>query len=91
MKHTSEQMQLVINEWQASRLSKKEFCRERNIKYPTFQYWCKRLNSTPATGFTEVRIQRQAPSGGCEIMFPSGARMIIHGEPCTVWLRELLR
>jgi hypothetical protein len=91
MKHTSEQMQVVISEWQTSGLNKKEFCRQRNITYQTFHYWWKRLTSAPASGFTEMRVQSREPIGGCEIMFPSGARMIFHGEPSASWLRELLR
>jgi hypothetical protein len=42
MRYTQEQMQVTVNEWQNSKLSKKEFCRELNINYPTFHYWCKR-------------------------------------------------
>jgi hypothetical protein len=91
MKYTSEQMQVVINEWQTSGLSKKEFCRQRNISYHTFHYWCKRLISPRATGFTEMRVQSREPIRECEIMFPSGARMIFHGEPSVSWLRELLQ
>ena len=91
MKNTSEQMQLVINEWQTSGLSKKEFCRQRNITYQTFHYWCKRLISVPATGFTEIRVESSGSIGGCEVMFPSGARVIFHKEPSAGWLRELLR
>jgi hypothetical protein len=91
MKHTSEQMQLVIKEWQASGLSKKEFSRQRNITYQTFHYWCKRLISAPDTGFTEIRVQGHERAGGSEIVFPSGARMVFHGEPSANWLRELLR
>ena len=91
MKHTSEQMQLVVSEWQGSGLSKKEFCRQRNITYQTFHYWCKRLVSVPTTGFTEIRVQGHERAGGKEIVFPCGARMIFHGEPSASWLRELLR
>lgn len=91
MKHTSEQMQLVINEWGTSGLSKKAFCDQRNISYHTFHYWCKRLNSAVATGFTELRVHDQESIGACEIIFPSGARMILQGEPSASWLRELVR
>jgi len=91
MKHTSEEMQLVINEWQTSGLSKKSFCQQRNISYHTFHYWCKRLTSAPASGFTEMIVQADQQIGGCEIIFPSGARMILQGEPSTSWLREVLR
>jgi len=54
MKYTSEQMQLAIHEWQISGLSKKAFCRERDIMYQSFHYWYKRLIKTPSPGFTEV-------------------------------------
>lgn len=93
MKHTSEQMQLAINEWQTTELTKKAFCRQRNISYSTFHYWVKRLNADQgaASGFAEMRIQSREPIGGCEIVFPSGARMVFQGEPSTSWLRELLR
>lgn len=91
MKHTSEEMQLAINEWQTSGLSKKDFCIQKNIKYHSFHYWCKRLLSASASGFTEMRIQGQEAMGACEIVFPSGARMVFHGEPSAKWLRELLQ
>jgi hypothetical protein len=93
MKHTSEQMQLVISEWQSSGLNKKEFCRQRNIRYHTFHYWCKRLSPDrdSASGFTEISVQGHERTSGSEVIFPSGARMIFHGEPSASWLRELLQ
>lgn len=91
MKHTSEQMQLVISKWQTSGLSKKEFCRQQDITYQTFHYWYKRLTSAPAAGFTEISVQGHDSTGRSEIVFPSGVRMILHGEPSASWLRELLR
>lgn len=91
MKHTSEEMQVVIKEWQTSGLSKKAFCRQRNIKYQTFHYWCKRLIETSSSGFTEVMLDSGRCAGKFEIVFPSGVRMILPGEPSPVWLREVLR
>lgn len=89
MRHTSEEMQGIIKEWQASGLSKKAFCRQKQINYPTFQYWCKRLLDDGYTGFTEVDVK--PGTAPLEILFPSGARMILHSEPSATWLRELLR
>lgn len=91
MKYTSEQMQLAINEWQTSGLSKKAFCRNRNISYQTFHYWCKQLSKASSSGFSEVAIQRGQGTNECEIIFPSGARMILQGEPSVSWLREVLK
>lgn len=91
MKYTSQQMQLAIDEWQTSGLSKKAFCRERNITNQTFHYWFKRLNKnqTSSSGFTAVSIQSKERISGCEIIFPSGARMILQGEPSSSLLRQL--
>ena len=90
MRHTQEQMQAAIKEWRQSGLSKKTFCKQQNFTYPTFHYWCKRLKEVPAGGFTEVKIERVQASG-CEVIFPSGTRMVFQGEPSVCWLRELVR
>jgi hypothetical protein len=91
MKYTTEQMQLAIDEWQTSGLSKKAFCRDRKITYQTFHYWYKRLTEVPSPGFREVSVQSHEGSAGGEIIFPSGVRMIFYGEPSPSWLREVLR
>lgn len=90
MKHTSEQMQVVINEWRTSGLTKKAFCSQRKITYHTFHYWFKQLDKTRSSGFTELSVQSYEGSRGCEIIFPSGARLILQGEPSASWLREVL-
>src|SRR5690606_21239875 len=90
MKHTQEQMEQAIASWQQSGLNKKAFCKQENIAYATFHYWCKRLSAPSASGFSEIRVDGP-PYSAHEIIFPSGARMIIHGEPATNWLRELVR
>lgn len=91
MRHTQEQMQAAIHEWQQSGLSKKAFCRERSITYQTFHYWCKRLKPDSASGFREINLDDQYRSQGHEIIFPSGARIILQGEPSANWMRELVR
>jgi hypothetical protein len=91
MRHTQEQMQATINEWQMSGLSKKAFCRERNITYQTFHYWVKRLTSPVAIGFEEVKLSGQTQRETLELIFPSGARLTFQGEPSASWLRELLK
>lgn len=91
MRHTQEQMQATIKEWQNSGLSKKAFCRDRKIACPTFHYWYKRLSEATSGGFSEVKLaQPQHQPGSFELTFPSGARMTFQGEPSAAWLRELL-
>ena len=83
-------MQVTIKEWEESGLSKKSFCKDRNIVYQTFQYWCKRLEVIPSAGFTEVRMSDQQPANSCELIFPSGIRMRFSEQPSVSWLRELV-
>lgn len=91
MRHTSEQMQATIIEWQTSGLSKKAFCRDRKITYQTFHYWCKRLLFSNATGFEEVKIPSRTPSDTMELSFPSGVRITFQGQPSASWLREVVK
>lgn len=91
MRYTAEQIQVAINEWQVSGLSKKAFCHQHNICPQTFYNWLKRIDQTYSTGFTEVKLPPRERSGGCEIIFASGARMIFTGEPTASWLREVIR
>lgn len=37
-----EQMFGLIESWQSSGLSKRVYAEQHNLKYATFQYWCKR-------------------------------------------------
>jgi hypothetical protein len=91
MRYTAEQIQVAINEWQVSGLSKRTFCHQRDICHQTFYNWIKRANQTTSSGFTEVTLPPRERTGGCEIIFPSGARMVFAGEPTASWLREVLR
>lgn len=89
MKHTLEQMQEVIRAWPQSGLSKKEFCRQQNITYSNFHYWCKRVHTPSAPGFAELSVSA-TPSPDCEVIFPSGVRLVLRGEPSVNWLRSLV-
>jgi phage tail protein X len=90
MQLTKEKMEHAIAAWQTSGLSKKEFCRQRNIKYSTFHYWIKRIISDQQPGFTEVPLQANAGLGLFEIIFPSGVRISLQNIPSASWLREVV-
>lgn len=90
MRYTQEQMDVAIKEWEHSGLSKKAFCSDRGITYSTFHYWCKRLSGSG--GFTEVKMASSPASSSkaCELIFPSGIRMVFVEQPSVQWLRELV-
>jgi transposase-like protein len=91
MRYTAEQVKTAISDWQSSGLSKKAFCLQRGICPQTFYNWLKRIDAVGSSGFTEVTLPSPDQSRGFEIVFPSGARMIVQGEPSPSWLREVLR
>lgn len=91
MRYTAEQVQVIISEWQGSGLSKKAFCRERGIVHQTFYNWLRRAGKPLVRGFAEVPVPRSVQCSGCEVIFPSGARLIFKDEPSPSWLREVLR
>lgn len=90
MRLTKEEMQVVISEWETSGLTKKEFCRQRGLRYPTFHYWIKQVGSDRQKGFTEVSLQADTRVGLFEITFPSGARISLQNIPSPTWVREVV-
>lgn len=48
----------LVEQWQQSGVSQKQFSCERNIKLPTFMYWVKkyRLNKQDDPGFAPIAI-----------------------------------
>ncbi len=89
MQPTSEKMQLLLSKWQESGLNKKAFCKAENISYATFHYWAKRLSKVNESGFSEIPL-KSSPAPCCELIFPSGVRMVFDSTPPLIYLKELL-
>jgi transposase-like protein len=90
MRYTEEQMNIVIKEWQQSGLSKKAFCHQRGITNSTFHYWLKRFSGSGGFAEVKVRSSSHCSSNACEVVFPSGVRMMFSEQPSVQWLRELV-
>lgn len=91
MRFTQDKAREVITDWQNSGLSKKAFCRQRNMRYQTFHYWYNRLHNTSSSpGFTEIKVTAVVPKN-FQVIFPTGVRIVFECEPSVNWLRELLR
>ena len=55
---TREQKEELIQQWQQSGKSRKEFCKEKGITYNSLVGWCKQFNDRKASlGFTEVKCK----------------------------------
>ena len=55
---TREQKEEIIQQWQQSGKSRREFCQEHQISYNSLVGWCKQFKDQKTSpGFSEVKIQ----------------------------------
>lgn len=87
----------LIQVWQKSGMTQREFCEKKNITYAKFQYWMKRYNEAgdapePTSSFLPVHVKKEssARSGSLEIVYPDGRRVVFHQEVEPDFLRALL-
>lgn len=78
----SRKMLGMIEEWQNSGITKKEFCEAHNIPQWKFYYWLKRYNQkgNDVPGhFVPVSTGKKKPSQttGLEIQYPNGVKIIL--------------
>jgi transposase-like protein len=90
-KTNDEEMFLIIEEWQRSKVSQKQYCREHDIAYHIFHYWYRkyrdRQTTSTASGFVEIK---RVPAGPfAEFSFPGGSRVIFHQPVSIEYLKGL--
>jgi hypothetical protein len=68
-----------IEDWHNSGLSQQAFCRDRNLSYPQFHYWRKKLVNKPAdktplrpSALVPVTYQSALPGNGLSVHLPNG-------------------
>jgi hypothetical protein len=72
-----EKMFALVETYQQSGQSQKEFCKEQHIKTSTFSYWIKRkrMRENPPSSFLKVDATPTLSSEGLEIWYPNGVRL----------------
>jgi len=85
----AEEMRLLHNKWQESGQSKIAFCKSEGISNSVFHYWHKQFMKVEDSGFSEILLKSN-PSNSCELIFPTGVRMVICGYVPLERLRVLL-
>jgi hypothetical protein len=85
----------LIEEWQASDLTQKEFCTQQSIAYSGFHYWSKKFReekSLPpySSGFIPVNVTPSASKALIELVMPDGRRVHFHEGVDVGFLRALL-
>src|SRR5690606_11002260 len=87
----------LIEVWQKSGMTQREFCEKKDITYAKFQYWMKRYGAAgypeePTSSFLPVHVKRDVPAavGSLEVFYPDGRRVVFHQEVGPAFLRALL-
>jgi len=74
-----ERMFCLVEQWQASQMIQKEFCRHYQIKLSTFGYWNTRYRRSckePTGGFVRIDTCGGQPQG-MQIIYPNGVRVSV--------------
>ena len=99
MRNSSEarhQMFALIEQWQQSSLTQKAFCQQQSLRYYVFHYWYKRYREQQAgtednaTSFVRLQITKPSFTGGVEINYPGGIRLIFHEPVSSNYLKALV-
>lgn len=86
---------LMIEDWQNSGLSQKQYCLQHEVAYPQFQYWYKRYrmhqskDASVAAGFITVALQ-DTRMGGVELHLPDGKKLLFHQPVKVTYLKALI-
>jgi hypothetical protein len=97
-RRTSEAWRELIQSWQASELTQKQFCAQYSIAYSAFHYWFKKFRKTlPEVnpGFAPVKMAASKSSGNggqvlIELVLPDGKRVNFFQGIDVQFLRDLL-
>lgn len=85
---------LMIEDWQQSGLSQKQYCLEHTIAYHVFHYWYKRSKSSLANKVHEpaafVKLTAPATDIHTQLVWPDGKRLVFHQPVSSDYLKALL-
>ncbi len=80
--NTSEEMFPLVEQWQTSGLSQKQFSKENNIKYHSFTYWVRRFrqHQRRQDGFIPLELSGSGTCGAfrVELVFGNGSVLRIY-------------
>ena len=98
-RRTSEAWRELIEKWQTSDLTQKEFCGQQSIAYSGFHYWFKKFREEKSlpnsdSGFIPVKVTSSVSKNNrrssIELVMPDGRRVNFHEGVEVEFLRALL-
>ena len=88
-------MYSLIEQWKASGLTQKDFCRDRKISISKFLYWNKRYQNQERTvsGFVPLTVEYGTLHEGqnIEIIYPNGVLIRLTAHTSSTLIGELVR
>lgn len=90
---TPEEMMSILSAWKSSGLSRQVFCKEHQLPYSVFQYWNRKFNEENKPVESSFMELSNTPSSFPElaILFPSGAKIVLSGNPDPDFIRSLVK
>ncbi len=93
-RRSKQEMISLIEAWKISSLPQHVFCKEHQVPYNIFQYWYRKFkkeNNKEVSDFVEMKIKSgKTFSANCEIIFPSGARLVFSSGTDPIFIRSLV-
>lgn len=99
-RRTTQAWRELIQSWQTSDLTQKQFCAQQSIAYSAFHYWFKKFRAEKelpkiSTGFATVKITANKPvenqgSVLVEVVLTDGRRVNFYQGIDVHFLRDLL-
>ena len=87
----------LIENWQQSGLSQKNFCEQHQIAAHQFYYWykCYRIkNDVPviqaSKGFIELHWREPEPEAGIEVLLSCGHRILFHQPVAALFIKAII-
>lgn len=88
---TQEQMFALVDEYLQSGLSAKEFCLQKNIGLPKFNYWTrKKRQLESSSGFIKIVSDQKFSNIPVELIYPNGVRLQL-AAPDPALIASLLK
>ena len=92
---TAEEKEAIHEEWKVSGLSKKEFCKRKNINYQTFIWWLssvkRRKNGKSVAKFIPVKLDGPLAGFSAEVHLSNSRKIFFHGGVSVEILRAVLQ
>jgi hypothetical protein len=88
---TLDEMRPIIERWEVSGLTKKEFCDQQQIAPSVFYYWYKKYKTQDnSSGFIPIKIKSTTYGDHLEIIYPNGVKLKLSPDVSPAMLRQYI-